>query len=250
MYNRRNRCLGLFWDDFQKTKQNPSDTWIHPSTSIVNSDFCKKKLFAKPLVYCPYFHVIMLLLSYSRPTYCYIRINITTVVLSSLLCHRSHCRRHDSRSHCHIAAVIVLVHTAILPSSLFSSTLPYCRVIVLVHTDILPSSLFSFTLPYCRVIVLVHTAILPSSLFSFTLPYCRRHCSRSHCHIAVVIVLVHTVILPPSLFSFTLPYCSRYCSRSHCHIAAVTVLGHTAILPSSLFSFTLSYCRRHCSRSH
>ena len=30
--------LGIFWDDFTGT-QNPSETWTHPPTSIVNSDF-------------------------------------------------------------------------------------------------------------------------------------------------------------------------------------------------------------------
>ena len=35
--------LGLFWDDFPN-KRNPSETWTHPPTSIVNSDFWKKIL--------------------------------------------------------------------------------------------------------------------------------------------------------------------------------------------------------------
>ena len=30
--------LGIFWDDFQQ-QQNPSETWTHPPTSIVISDF-------------------------------------------------------------------------------------------------------------------------------------------------------------------------------------------------------------------
>ena len=31
-------------------KKNPSETWTHPSTSIVVSDFWEKKFFAKPLM--------------------------------------------------------------------------------------------------------------------------------------------------------------------------------------------------------
>ena len=36
--------LGLFWNDFPHTQQIPSETWTHLSTSIVNSDFLRKKI--------------------------------------------------------------------------------------------------------------------------------------------------------------------------------------------------------------
>ena len=37
--------LGLFWDDLKK---KPSETWTHPPTSIVISDFLKKNSSKAP----------------------------------------------------------------------------------------------------------------------------------------------------------------------------------------------------------
>ena len=42
--------LEVFWDDFQH-KKNLGETWTHPPTSIVNSEFWKKNYFAKPFNY-------------------------------------------------------------------------------------------------------------------------------------------------------------------------------------------------------
>ena len=42
--------LELFWDDFPI--QIPSETWTHPPTSTVISDFWKKNYLHSPLVIC------------------------------------------------------------------------------------------------------------------------------------------------------------------------------------------------------
>ena len=41
--------LGLFWDEFPKQNKIPSKTWTHPPTSIVISDFWRKKILCKAL---------------------------------------------------------------------------------------------------------------------------------------------------------------------------------------------------------
>ena len=42
--------LGLFWNDFPHTQHIPSETWIHPSTSMVNSIFGEKKISLQNIV--------------------------------------------------------------------------------------------------------------------------------------------------------------------------------------------------------
>ncbi len=42
--------LGPFWNDFPNTQQIPSETWIQPSTSIVNSDFWRKQISLQNIV--------------------------------------------------------------------------------------------------------------------------------------------------------------------------------------------------------
>ena len=54
VYYPQNISTDLFWHDFPKQNKIPSETWTHPPTSIVNSDFWRKHYLQSPLVSIQY----------------------------------------------------------------------------------------------------------------------------------------------------------------------------------------------------
>ena len=61
--------LWLFWDNFPHKKQIQSETWTHPTTSVVNSDFLNLVYFAKLLTSDPSFPTFCPVLVFLKMSY-------------------------------------------------------------------------------------------------------------------------------------------------------------------------------------